>query len=44
MKIHMLQHLNSVSYSIDLLAVHLKNIAENILLAKLRIVPKFILA
>jgi len=43
-EIHMLQHLNRISYSIDLLTVHLNNIAESILLAKLRIVPKFILA
>jgi len=43
-EIHMLQHLNRISYSIDLLTVHLNNIEESILLAKLRIVPKFILA
>jgi len=43
-EIHMLQHLNRISYSIDLLTVYLNNIAESILLAKLPIVPKFILA
>jgi len=39
----MLQHLNRISYNIDMIEEHLNNIAENMLLVKLQIIPKFIL-
>jgi len=43
-KIYMLQHLNRISYNIDMLAEHLNYIAESMLIAKLQNFPKFILS
>jgi len=40
----MLQHLNRISYNIDMLAEHLNYIAESMLIAKLQNFPKFILS
>jgi len=39
----MLQHLNRISYNIDMLAEYLNNIEESILLTKLQSIPNYFL-
>ena len=38
-----MQYLSKINYNIDILSNHVNNIAESMLLTKLRIIPKFIL-